>query len=143
MRKAAGIILIVLGGGILAGTIISVSSLVVNVVPSYSSVIMILATVYHGILYGGLALAGGVFCLKRRYWGLCLVSALFTFLITIPNLVAMLPSGSSGGSLGYIVFWETWVLTVGTLISTIFISLRKKEWKEFSDSVGSKVSYGG
>jgi hypothetical protein len=142
MRKAAGIILIVLGGGILVGAIINVRSLVGNVVPPSSFVSLMLSAVFHGIVYGGLPLAGGVFCLKRTYWGLCLVSALLTFVVTIPTVVAMLQYASYY-SFDFIPFWENWIMTVGALISTIFISLRKKEWQGFLDSVDGKVSNGG
>jgi hypothetical protein len=147
MRKAAGIILIVLGAVILAGTIITVSALVRFM--SYGFVSTMLSAILSGIAYGGLLLAGGVFCLKRGYWGLCLVSALFVFVHTIPRMVAMLPypygslGASVGATLGYITFWEDWILIVGTLIATIFISLTKKEWQEFPDSVDSEVSNGG
>ncbi len=44
---------------------------------------------------------------------------------------------------GFSSFWRIWIQVPGALISTIFISVRKKEWQETSDSVDCKVSYDG
>ena len=127
MRKAAGIILIILGMFLLVRMIINVSGLSDFYIPSSSSFLsMLWGVVSKGIVWGGLLVAGGVLCLKRRYWGLCLVSALLTFVITILPVVGALLRGS----LRLLMTWETWILVLGALISTIFISLTKKEWKE-------------
>ena len=127
MRKAAGIILIILGMFLLVRMIINVSGLSDFYIPSSSSFLsMLWGVVPKGIVWGGLLVAGGVLCLKRRYWGLCLVSALLTFVITILPVVGALLRGS----LRLLMTWETWILVLGALISTIFISLTKKEWKE-------------
>ena len=134
MRKTAGIILIIVSVVKLVDIIISASGM-----PNFLFRSALWWGVSYWIVWGGLLIAGGVFCIKRRYWGLCLVSALLIFLITILPAVEAL----SRGNLVYIMQWKILITVVGTLISTIFISLRKKEWKEFSDSVDAKVTYGG
>jgi hypothetical protein len=134
MRKAASIILIVLSMVSLVGIIISMSDM-----PAPAFRTMLLWFVSQWIIYGGLLLAGGVFCLKRRYWGLCLVSALLTLSRT--TLAAVEPLAH--GSIGYFMDWKIWIMVIGALVATIFISLRKKEWQEISDSVDGKVSYDG
>lgn len=138
MRRAAGILLIVAGVVGLADIIRNVIVLSGSYIPASASVLsMVWGLVVAGIAFGGFLVAGGVFCLKGRYFGLCLASALLTLLTTIPSAVGMLQHAD------VFMVWRYWIIVVGTLVSAIFISLRKKEWKEFSDSVDSKVSYGG
>jgi len=134
MRKAAGIILIIV-------SVVRLVDVVINAIgmPHFVFGSMFWWSVLYWIVWGGLLLAGGVLCIKRRYWGLCLVSALLTFLVTILPAVEAL----TRGNLAYFMNWRIWITVVGTLISTIFIFLTKKEWKEFSDSVDSEVSNGG
>ncbi len=122
MRKAAGIILLILVVFGLVTTIIGVRTLIGLHIPSSTLVSNLFGFVYNRIVWGGFLVAGGVLCLKRKYWGLCLAPALFGFLIPIPSLVRGNPSISTT--------WETWILVVGALISTILITLTKKEWPE-------------
>ena len=79
------------------------------------------------IVFGGLLVAGGVLCFRRRYWGLCLVSALLTLFFQIIPVVEQLLRGNLYRT------WSTWVLLPGALIAAVFISLRKKEWQGISD----------
>jgi hypothetical protein len=44
---------------------------------------------------------------------------------------------------GFSALWNFAIQVPGGLVAIVFISLRKKEWKEFSDSVDDKVSYDG
>jgi prolipoprotein diacylglyceryltransferase len=67
----------------------------------------------------------------------CLVSAVITLSFWIIPAVALL----AGGDIS--VMWYGWIVVAGALISTVFISVTKKEWQEISDSVDGKVSYGG
>ena len=133
MRKAAGIILIVLGMFTLVGMIIDMTGMNLDV-PSSARLSMLMGTVPWGIVFGGLLIAGGVYCFRRRYWGLCLVSALIELCLFITPVVGTLLLG------GVSALWRMCVMVAGTAVATIFISLRKKEWQEFSDSVDGKVS---
>ena len=136
MRIAAGIILIILGVVVMAGMIIDVVNMSDFDIPSVRLSI-ILGTVPYAIIFGGLLVAGGVLCFKRRHWGVCLISAVITLAFWIIPAVAVL----TGRDLS--IGWRHCIIFVGAVISIIFISLRKKEWQEFSDSVDGKVSDGG
>jgi len=120
MRKAAGIILLILAVFGLVTMIIDVIDL------SSFTVTLLWPFVYQRIVYSGFFVAAGVLCLKRKYWGLCLAPALFVFLIRIPSVVDPLVRGN----LYISVTWENWIMVIGALISTIFICLRKNEWSE-------------
>jgi hypothetical protein len=123
MRKAAGIILLILVVFGLVTTIIGVRTLIGLHIPSSTLVSNLFGFVYNRIVWGGFLVAGGVLCLKRKYWGLCLAPALFALLVQISVVVQSL--------LGhFLMSWQTWVWVIGALISTIFISLTKKEWPE-------------
>ena len=127
MRKAAGIILIILGMVVLVGMIIDVIGMSDWGIPSSARLSMLAGTVPYGIVFGGLFIAGGVFCFKRRYWGLCLISALLTLPLLITPVVGTLLQGDLS------LPWRIWGQFLGALIATIFISLTKKEWQEVSD----------
>jgi hypothetical protein len=66
-----------------------------------------------------LALIGGFLCLKRRYWGICLASALFVVVFGVVGF-----SSSSAFS---------WLVIVVGIAATILISLGRKDWQEVSD----------
>jgi hypothetical protein len=138
MRIAAGILLIIVGAVVLVGMIIEIIGLMGDFDVHSAFVSILFVSVSPRIIFCGLLVAGGVLCLKRRHWGVCLVSALITLSLWILPAVAPLAGGDFS-----IMMWHGWIVVIGTLISTIFISLRKKEWQEVSDSVDGKVSYGG
>jgi len=92
---------------------------------------------YWPVVYGALFITGGILCIAKKYWGLCLISAL---LALVGGIYAVAQTLVLGDSIS--IYWETWILIVGALISTIFISITKKEWQEISDSVDGRVSYG-
>jgi hypothetical protein len=121
MRIAAGIILIILVVFGLVALIIDVRVLSDSVSP----VFILSGFVYSRIVYGGFLAAAGVLCLKRKYWGLCLATALFALLTGISSVAEPLLRGQFSISMT----WRSWILVVGALISTIFISLTKKEWQ--------------
>lgn len=135
MRKAAGIILLILVVFELGPIIIGVTGLSVS---GFHSSTLWWPLVYNRIVWSGFFVAAGVLCLKRKYWGLCLAPALIVFLIRIPSVVAQLPNG-----IPISVVWGYWIPVIGALISTIFICLSKKEWQEISDSVDYEVSNDG
>ena len=139
MRKAAGILLIVVAVALVVGAIIDVIDYIYDEFGFLAGSVYdaILGIISIPIILGSLLVAGGVLCFKRRHWGVCLVSALVTLSFWIIYGVLVLLSGDISD------IWRVWIVVAGTLISTIFISVRKKEWKEFSDSVDGQVSYGG
>jgi hypothetical protein len=110
MRKAAGIILL--------------SLVVFGLVTTVIDVRVLIVIVSVRIVGGGFLVAAGVLCLKRKYWGLCLAPALFALLTGISSVVEPLLRGDFPTS------WQTWIWVIGALISTIFISLAKKEWQK-------------
>ncbi len=126
MRKAAGIILIILGIVEVGGGIISVRGLLAG--PMSIPVSAIWLAVSFPIVYAALLVTGGVLCVRKKYWELCLTSALLALVVGIVPVVAQLLRGS----LDVLVAWENWIVVVGAVISTIFISLMRKEWKEIS-----------
>jgi hypothetical protein len=136
MRIAAGIILIIVAVVLLVGTIVDVIAQMNALAFRSGPITFILTMVQIPIILGGLLVAGGVLCFKRRHWGVCLVSAVITLAFWIIPVVAVL----TGGDLS--IGWRYCIIVVGAVIATIFISLRKREWQEISDSVDGKVSYG-
>jgi hypothetical protein len=137
MRIAAGVILIIVAVVLLVGMIIDVNGQILDMGFRSGRLSIILATVPMPIILGSLLVAGGVLCFRRRHWGVCLVSAVITLAFWIIPSVAVLTAG--GLSLG----WRYCITVVGTVIATIFISFRKREWQEISDSMDGKVSHDG
>ena len=127
MRIAGGIVLIILGVVKVTNVIISMSVMPGSFIDSHSLFEGLLMFGYWPTVYGALFITGGVLCIGKRYWGLCLVSALLALVGGIYAVVQALLLGYSP------VTWEAWILVAGALIATIFISLRKKEWQEISD----------
>ena len=122
MRIAAGIILIVLGMVGLVGLVLG---------PSYSSIDP--SIVPWRIISGGFLVTGGVYCLKRRYWRLCLASALLALVIGISSAIfsVVVPSLYRTVFPAWVFMaWGTWVMLAGAAISTIFIYRRKKQWQK-------------
>jgi len=116
MRRAAGIILIILG-------MIGLIGLVLNL--SNSGIYLpFLFVILWRIGSGALLVTGGVFCLRRRYWGPCLASALLALFIGIYSVVEMLLN------VLHPMAWGIWIMALGAVISIVFISLKKKEWQK-------------
>jgi glucose-6-phosphate-specific signal transduction histidine kinase len=89
------------------------------------------------IVPAAFCVTGGIFCLRRKYWRVCLASASFAVFFLVWDLGGSLLS--SNIPMGLI----PWVILVAEVIAVIFILRTKKEWQEISDSVDGKVSYGG
>jgi len=100
-----------------------------------------------GVLLLGLVVSaafhitGGILCLRRKYWRVCLASASFAVFLSVFFLVWEI-EGLSFSDFIY-AGWITLVVLVAAVVAIVFISLRKKEWQEFWDSVDDKVSYDG
>jgi uncharacterized membrane protein (DUF485 family) len=151
MRKAAGIILITLGVSFLCGMIYIL--VVLGIMFGISIFLSFLIPVPGFVFLLGLVVAaafditGGIFCLRRKYWRVCLASASFAVFFLVFYFVFFLvlspfPWGSSWSD--YISMgWPIWVMVVAAVISVIFILRTKKEWQEISDSADGKLSYGG
>jgi hypothetical protein len=136
MRKAAGIILIIFGAlgvidlvRLLTGLVNTLSFIPVSMVP----------TVLLEIVPGAFFIIGGVFCLRRKHWGVCLASASFVAIIAIFVVVTL----SLGRAIYTGEWWRPWIAVVAAVISVIFISRTRKEWQESADSVDGEVSYVG
>jgi len=123
MRKAAGIMMIVLGMGLLI--------FLVYILIDYGSDVFGLELFY--IIASAFIATGGVFCLVRKMWGVCLGSGLVTVLLGVTSLAG---NPSADNMIG-------WSFAFLGIVPIIFVFIRKREWQEISDSVDGKVSYDG
>jgi len=142
MRKAAGIILIALGVLFLwflidVLLVFGIGFLLAPFLPIGMQAVAAAFVVLGSIIPAAFYVTGGIFCLRRKYWRVCLASASFAVLLSVWNLRG--PLLSSNILMGSI----PWVMLVAEVIAVIFIVRTKKEWQEISDSVDGKVSYGG
>jgi len=132
MRKAAGILLIVFGVATIGALVFGARERGYPVdVYSYSLLIIITELLV-------LLVAGGVFCLKRKHWVLCLTSSILLHL----SVVVLLPDFFPYYWRRSLPGWFAYLMPV-TILPFIFIWLRKREWQEISDSVGREVSEDG
>jgi hypothetical protein len=152
MRKAAGIILLTLGVLFVCGLIDIL--VIINII--HSSPLMVFIPRPSFVFLLGLVVAaaflitGGIFCLMRKYWRVCLASASFAVLFVVFNIVyfsAWSPfywEWSEWPWSDYIYMgWPIWVMLVAAVISVIFVLRTKREWQETSDLVdGNDVSDG-
>ena len=127
MRKAAGILMVVLG---LILMWVYVDALGRDDVYFWLSTK--LSFTLFVIIGAVFVITGGLFCLKRKYWVLCFISSLFfNYYVFIVGSLEVFP---------YVV---NWVLPPVGIVPLIFTCLRKREWQEISGSVDGKVSYDG
>jgi hypothetical protein len=132
MRRAAGVLLIILG-------IFVVTWMIIND-HFFLSLLIFWEIGFEQIVWGGLLVAGGVLCLRRGYWGLCLVSALLPLLMNIQAVVAMYLRGRFYMPWRTYMPWRNWILLSGALIAAIFILLRKAEWSESQAGLDSSAN---
>ena len=136
MRKAAGVIMITLGVLFVCGLIILAIlyimvhfSILAVVIPRPSFVFLLGLVVAAAFL-----ITGGIFCLMRKYWRVCLASASFAVFFVVFNIVyfsAWSPFYWEWSWSYYIhTGWPIWVMLVGGVISVIFVLRTKKEWQE-------------
>jgi hypothetical protein len=130
MRIAAGIILMVLG-------LLGLGGLVMGLASS-SGDFSLLPTVPWRILSAGLIVAAGVYCLRRRYWGMCVVSTWLALLIGIFSAVVSVVAPSLFGPVfptWVFMVWGAWVMIAGAAVSTIFIYRRREDWQKSEASL--------
>jgi hypothetical protein len=113
MRKAAGIMLIIFGMFLL-NTVISVLS-------DFGIHVYDLAFNLFIFISAAFLVTGGIFCLRKKYWRVCLASAWLAVFIMIMWLT---------GSPPYALDWLSWVFSILGTLPIIFVYLTKKEWKE-------------
>jgi hypothetical protein len=125
MRIAAGIILIILGVFGLRGLIFLLSEPMIRVSNiSLSMVFTILSYIITVVFF----VTGGVFCLREKYWRVCLASASFAVFMAIFTVVEL------SVVLGRLATpWIDWFVVIGAVVATVFICLTKKEWQEIAD----------
>ena len=116
MRKAAGVIMIILGATALCFNVFLLSLFAGRI--DLFGIFMFAWTIF--------AFIGGILCLMRRYWGVCLASAIAAVVFGLVGL----PLAPLVHPLGIVGFPP---VLVGGIVSTVFISLRKKEWQEISE----------
>jgi len=112
MRIAAGILMVIFGAILLLGFIVIVTQ---YGIPVYDAAFDIFF-----MICGAFLITGGVICLKKKYWGLCLASALLAIL-----LMTMWLTGSYAS-----LTWLAWVFSILGTLPIIFICITRKEWKE-------------
>jgi len=143
MRKAAGIILITLGVLFLyllidVVVVFGISFFFIGHFYLIAQAVVAAFVLISSVVPAAFCITGGIFCLRRKYWRVCLASASFAVFSSVLNSVWGVSFLSNYISTG----WTTWVMLVAEVIALIFILRTKKEWQEISDSVDSKVSYG-
>ena len=116
MRKAAGIMLVIFGI-LLLNTL--VSALRGYGIPVHQIVFNLLMIIPVAFL-----ITGGIFCLQKKYWKVCLAAAWLAVFTMIVSL-----TGSSPSDLD----WLSWVFSILGTLSIIFVYLTKTEWKEKQD----------
>jgi len=73
-----------------------------------------------------LLITGGIFCLRKTQWRVCLASAWVAVLIMIVWLTGPPPHGLD---------WLSWVFSVLGTLSIIVVYLTKEEWEEIQDQL--------
>ena len=112
MRQAAGIMLIIFGM-FLMNTVISVlSDFGIHVYDLVFNLLMIIPVAF--------LITGGIFCLMKKYWRVCLASAWLAVFFMILWLTGSHPYGLS---------WLSWVFSILGTLPIIFLYLTKKEWR--------------
>ena len=117
MRKAAGILMIIVGMALVAVGVAFLSQFRFDI--TGLETFFALSIFY--FIPGVLLVTGGGFCLRRRHWKLCFVSAL------LPVVVMFFFLCLSGFSPWLGAFWV--LIPVG-IPAIIFVWLRKREWSE-------------
>ena len=109
MRKAAGILMVIFGVTTMGFFVYGIRTQAYYDYDLAFNLLMIFSTIF--------TITGGVFCLKRKFWIVCLISsALLSYFATFFWL-AIIPYIS--------ILYFT-----GGIIPLIFVCLRKREWQE-------------
>ena len=112
MRKAAGIMLIIFGILLLNTLVSALRGYDIHVYQIVSNLLMIIPVAF--------LIAGGIFCLQKKYWKVCLASAWLAVFIMLVSLIGSLPYGLD---------WLPWVSSILGTLSIVFVYLTKQEWK--------------
>jgi hypothetical protein len=112
MRIAAGILMIITAIVLLA--VVAVSSAALGGWETYGNLTDVLYLVFQ-LAWVGFIIAGGVFCLQRKHWGLCFTSSLLLALFLI---------------LSFFFFPSPLFLYPLGILPIIFVCLRKRQWQE-------------
>jgi hypothetical protein len=94
MRQAAGIMLIIFGMFLLNTVVSALRGYGIHVNEIVSNLLMIIPVAF--------LITGGVFCLMRKYWRVCLASAWLAVFIMLVSSIGSLPPG-----LG----WLSWIFS--------------------------------
>ena len=120
MRKAAGVILII------AGAIVLGINVFVLWFYASSRIDLLNILTFAWVIF---AFIGGILCLMRRHWGVCLASAIAAVVLGIFGVPLAGVWGIPGFLAGILGFP---LVLAGGIASTVFISRRKREWQEIS-----------
>jgi len=115
MRKAAGIMLIIFVMFLLNTAISALSGYGIHIPELVFNLLMIIPVAF--------LIAGGILCLRKTHWRVCLASAWLAVFLMILWLT---------GSHPYAFGWLSWVFSVLGTLSIIFVYLAKEEWQEIS-----------
>jgi len=123
MRRVAGILMIMYGVKTIVFLVGSLSKWGFHACPLYLVPIVIISAVF--------IITGGGFCLKGKYWKLCLASSIYLLLYMISDLlpIVSVPFGLTTPMAYwlYITLTPTW-----GILPIIFVCIRKREWQEIS-----------
>ena len=110
MRKAAGILMVILG--------LTIMCRYVDVLGKNDVYFELHFTLFV-IISAVFVITGGLLCLKRKYWVLCFISSLFfNYFVLLICACDIFP---------YVL---TWFLAPVGIVPLIFTCLRKREWQE-------------
>ena len=112
MRQAAGIMLIIFGMLLLNTVVSALRGYGIDVYDLVFNLLMIIPIAF--------LITGGIFCLRKKYWRVCLASAWLAVFIMILWLT---------GSHPYAFRWLSWVFSILGTLPIIFLYLTKKEWR--------------
>jgi hypothetical protein len=121
MRIAAGILMIIVGIALLVNF---VPLLIEDGVGTFDLPFVNLVMVISALFF----VAGGVFCLKRKYWRVCFASSLLLLVLLALLLLilwvvwSLLPPYAP-------VWWMAVPIPVG-ILPIVFVCLRRREWQK-------------
>ncbi|OGN97677.1 MAG: hypothetical protein A2Z77_04755 [Chloroflexi bacterium RBG_13_51_36] len=134
MRKAAGILMIVHSVSTIAFMVGFLIHFFWGPATEGSPLVMGLAAIIAGVFI----IRGGVFCLKRKSWGICFASSIVLLVFMILNLLTFVPFNPFWPDLPLWVVYFVVVplsLPLGILPQT-FVCLRRSEWQKNSSPTG-------
>jgi len=118
MRKAAGILMIIVGVALLALYVGLMSEFGIDFSSlSFNLFIISLSIIILPVLF----ITGGAFCLKRKYWKVCFTLALLPVVIMF--------SWVCWSRFSPYLAWFWFLIPMG-IPAIIFVYLRKREWQE-------------